>query len=312
MLQQISGQLSEAIEKKKRKQKLERDLHSVETELQERTGRLAELEKELAKEQIDVEKLERTSLTKLFYTVLGSREEQQEKERQEMLAAQLRYTQTKRQVEFLQRDRDYILRQLEELANADAEYETLLAEKERWLRDSDDAIAGQLVELAEQIAGADVEIKEITEAVAAGQMVISGLDAVIKSLESAEGWGTWDMLGGDFLATAVKHSKIDDARKGINDVQNKISRFTRELADVQQNADIRIDIDEFTYLADFFIDGLIVDWVVQSRIQDSKKQAVDARRKIVHVVNELKEVKKTARKQGSRLQEQRTRIIEQT
>jgi len=43
----------------------------------------------------DLDKLERTSLTALFYSVLGNREEQVEKEREELLNAQLQYQKTK-------------------------------------------------------------------------------------------------------------------------------------------------------------------------------------------------------------------------
>jgi hypothetical protein len=89
MLQDLSTRLSNATEQKRLKNKLEQDLRSVETELKDQSARFASYSTRLEKERVDVEKLERTSLTTLFYSVLGSREQQLEKERQELLSAQL-------------------------------------------------------------------------------------------------------------------------------------------------------------------------------------------------------------------------------
>lgn len=120
------------------------------------------------------------------------------------------------------------------------------------------------------------------------------------------------MLGGEFLATAIKHSKIDDARNGINDVQTKMSRLTRELADVRKSVELQIDITELESIADFFIDGLIFDWVVQSKIVDSLEQSKKAKDIIVQAVKELEGLKDITQNKNNNLQEKRARILENT
>ena len=107
----------------------------------------------------------------------------------------------------------------------------------------------------------------------AGNAVLNGLQSVIASLKSARNWGTWDLLGGGLIATAVKHSRIDGARASAHQVQQLLRRFQRELADVDARSDIDIDIGSFATFADYFFDGLIVDWVVQSRIGRSLDSA---------------------------------------
>lgn len=310
MLQELSARLSRIVEQKRLKQKLERDLQSVETELQEKSAQLASLSTQLEKEKVDVEKLERTSLTALFYSVLGSREEQLEKERQELLSAQLRYQQTKRQVEFLQQEQDSLRGRLAQLSGIESEYALLLAEKEGLLRQSNQAVARELIEFSEQIARATSEGNEIDEAIIAGNHVVAGLERVIESLENAEGWGTWDLLGGGLISTAIKHSRIDDARKDIQDVQAMMSRFKRELADVQKNVDLQIDIDEFTSFADFFFDGLIVDWIVQSKIADSLQRSKQAKDVIARAVKELEDLKISSENKIRNLQENRASLVE--
>ena len=310
MLNDLSARLTRAVEQKKLKQKHIQDLQAVELELREQSDRLSTLGHQMEKEKVDVDKLEKLSLTALFYSVLGSREQQLDKERQELLAAQLAYQRLRHQVEFLKREQEDILRQVERLGDVESQYEILLSEKEHMLSQSDPVIASQLFELSEQIGSLNSEEKEITEAITAGDHVITSLEQVIDSLESAKSWGTWDMLGGDFIATAVKHSRIDDARSGINTVQEKMSQLTRELADVQQNVELSIDITEFTSFADFFMDGLIIDWIVQSKIVDSLERSKKAKDAVSEAVRKLEDLRKVSRKNYMQLQEKHRLLIE--
>jgi hypothetical protein len=312
MLQDLNERLTKIVEQKRLKNKLEQDLHAVEKEFLDKSTSLEMITTQLEKEKVDVDALEHISLTSLFHSVLGSREQQFEKERQELLSAQLRYQQTKHQVEFLKQERNSLLQQLDKLKNVDSEYELLLSDKERFLRQSDKPVSNVLVEISEKIANLVSEEKEVSEAISAGNNVISGLEQVKKHLESAEGWGTWDLLGGGLIATAIKHSRIDDARRSVNDVQTKMSQFKRELADVQKNFELQIDIGDLEYFADFFLDGLIVDWIVQSKIVGSLEQSKGAKDVIAQAVEELENVKRITQDKISDLQEKRAQLIERT
>ncbi|RPJ27195.1 MAG: hypothetical protein EHM33_08835 [Chloroflexi bacterium] len=312
MLQELSARLSKIIEKKRLKEKLEQDLYTVEAELRDESARLASLGAQLKKEKVDVEKLEHLSVTALFYSVLGSREQQLERERQELLSAQLLYQKAKKQVAFLEQEKNNLSGQLDKLTGVESEYELLLSEKDNFLRQTNQTVAKELIEFSEQIANLNSELSEITEAITAGRTVILGLEQVIKSLESAGNWGAWDMLGGGLISTAIKHSRIDDARSSVDDVQKNISQFKRELADVRKSVDIQIDIGELASFADFFFDGLIVDWIVQSKIEDSLTQSQKAKSMIIRAVNELESLKMITESKRADLQEKRALLIEHT
>lgn len=216
MLQEYSEQLSKIIEQKRLKTKLDQDLKAVMKELQKKSDRFDSLAAQLDKEKVDVEKLERMSLTALFYSILGSREQQLEKERRELLSAQLLYQQTKLELESLEQEQENLLKRLDALQHVDSEYERLLLKKEEVLRQSNQALSNELIDIAGQMANLNSEEKEITEAIQAGKDVVSGLDKVIDSLKGAANWGTWDMLGGGVISTAIKHSKIDNAKSSLN------------------------------------------------------------------------------------------------
>jgi len=312
MLPELSTRLIEIAEQKRLKVKLEQDLRSVEKEFQEKSSKLESLRKQLDKEKVDVEKLERSSLTVLFYSVLGSREQQLEKERQEMLSAQLVYQQTKHQVDYLKQEQNNLSQQLSKLRNVDSEYLSVLSEKDRLLRQSDQSIAKELSEIDERVANQKSEMKELGEAIKAGKEVVSGLEHVIESLKNAESWGIWDLLGGGLLSTAIKHSKIDEARNGIYIVQTKMSRFRRELADVEKTIDLTINIGELATFADYFFDDLIFDWIVQSKIVDSLERSVLAKDSIDKTIDKLENHYKVSQSKVKELHDKRAHLIEHT
>ncbi len=309
MLHEINTSLTKTIEQKRLKEKLKRDLQAIETEYQDRSERLKNLNTQLRKEKVDVEKLEKTSLTSLFYSIIGNREGLLEKERQEMLAAQIQYQQMKHHVDFLERESDRLLNQLDELRDVESLYEDLLSQKEKILRQSNQSIAKELVLLSEQIANLNSDLDEIIEAISSGEDVISGLDLVIESLESAKNWGIWDMVGGGLISSVIKHTKIDDARKVVYEVQTKMGQFKRELADVENNIDIEINIGGFESFADFFFDGLIFDWIVQSKILESLDKTRSAKYGFASAVNELDRLKNSVQNKKLELQDKRAQLI---
>jgi DNA repair exonuclease SbcCD ATPase subunit len=310
MLQELSERLSRIIEQKRLREKLEQDFRAVETELQDHLPRLDALTAQLDKEKIDVEKLENVSLIYLFYSVLGSREQQLEKERQELLSVQLLYRQVKNQVRYLEQEKSRLSNQLEKLAGTDSEYELLLSEKEKFIQQSNQIIAIKLFEISEKLANLNSELREITEAITAGNSVIVDLDQAINSLGSAEGWGIWDMLGGGFITNMIKHSHIDDARNSVTNAQKKISQFKRELADVKKSTEVQINIGKLESFADFFFDGLIFDWIVQSKIEDSLEKSNKAKSIIAQTIKELEMLKESTQSKFDDIQEKRVLLIE--
>jgi len=267
-----SERLADAAEKLATARKLRRSLEDAEKSLADEKAREEKLYSQLIREKGDLDKLEGLSLTALFYTVLGNREKQMDKERQEYLAAKLKYDEAREAVQSLAKLIAAYKEELRHLGDPENEYERLLREKEELLLEASGPEAYRLFEISEREAKLFQWSKELREALQAGEEVVRGLERVQKELQSAGNWGIWDMLGGGLVATAIKHSKIDNARSCVHQVQQQMSRFKRELADVQQCSEIVIDIGGLATFADYFFDGLIVDWIVQSRISESLEQ----------------------------------------
>ena len=112
--------------------------------------------------------------------------------------------------------------------------------------------------------------REMQEAVQAGERALQSLYAARDKLGSARNWGIFDMLGGGFISDFVKHSKMNDAAalmeqaKAIFSVSERIKRCAGFLGSTHGNR-------QLPSFADFFLDGLVADYMVQSKIADDKR-----------------------------------------
>ena len=108
------------------------------------------------------------------------------------------------------------------------------------------------------------------------------------SWEVRETGAFFDMLGGGFISDFVKHSKMNDAAALMEQAKSDIQRFQRELRDVQVSLDLRMEIGSFLSFADFFLDGLVADYMVQSKIADAREQVDDAINRIEKILADVK------------------------
>ena len=130
--------------------------------------------------------------------------------------------------------------------------------------------------------------REIDEALQAGQEALYCLGRARDCLNSAGNWGIVDILGGGFLTTLIKHSKMRDADQLVQQARSALKRFQRELMDVDTISELHIDVGDFLTFADYFFDGIVADWLVQSKINDAKRQVDNAIQKVNYLMNQLK------------------------
>ena len=95
------------------------------------------------------------------------------------------------------------------------------------------------------------------------------------------------MFGGGFFTTMLKHSKKDQAKRNMDQAKYALRSFSRELNDVNIACNLNIDTGDFLSFADYFFDGFVVDWVVQDRINNAKRQVEEAIRRTESIVNQL-------------------------
>ena len=85
----------------------------------------------------------------------------------------------------------------------------------------------------------------------------------------------------------LKHSKMDQAKRNMEQAKYDLRSFSRELNDVNMACNLNINTGDFLSFADYFFDGFVVDWVVQDRINNAQRQVEEAIRRTESIVNQL-------------------------
>lgn len=286
---------------------LQRAEHSLAVERQS----LSSLTERFKREDQQVRRLEGLSLVGLIYTVLGSKENRLSEQRHELLGVKLKYDNARRRVAGLERDIADLTRQTSGLDALRAQYAALLAEKEAQLKAQPGPEAQALDRLGKDLADARSQERELSEAIQSGDMAFAGLNRAAQALDSASGWGTWDILGGGMLASMAKHAKLDEAQAMVQEIQPLLQRFERELSDVGGSFSLDIETGGLAAFADIFTDNLLVDLLVQSRISDSLEAAQSMALRIRDLVTRLSREREAALRRVESLERSRRELLEQ-
>ncbi|MDD3174719.1 MAG: hypothetical protein PHF63_13870 [Herbinix sp.] len=113
------------------------------------------------------------------------------------------------------------------------------------------------------------------------------------------------------ISDLAKHSHIDDAKSEVEETQSALSRFRTELADVKITSSISIETDGFAKFADFFFDGLIADWCMQSRIQESQESVNKTKNQVQQVLSKLESMERAEATQVEQLEREMSQFITQ-
>ena len=289
------------------KNRLESVLNELRKQKSILEAKVEELSVQKVKEQLDVDRLERRSLSNYFYQVVGKLDEKLTKEKQEAYEAAVKYDAAYSELQAV--EADIRAKELEygKVRRCNERYQEVLKEKQEAVKLSGVPEAAEILRLEAQLTSLDVQLKELEEAISAGKRAEQIADSILESLSSAEGWGTWDLLGGGLIADMAKHSHLDEAQGLVERLQGALRKFKTELADVEIIADMQVNIDGFLRFADYFFDGLFADWSVMNKISDAQGQVGRVKNQIGTVLSKLNSagtsVKAEKNKAMSQLQE---------
>ncbi len=311
MYSEINDELQKAQEGMLYHQKLLSMLKDLRAQKNTLLKKVDTLKEQAEKEDLDVEYLEGKSISHIFYTILGNLDKKLEKEREEALVARLKYDQACLDLSNVEYELFHL--ELEADKNRDWEriYQRLYSEKKEQLIASGSKLGEEILNLFQKITALKSYEKELKEAIAAGEGVSYHLKSASESLKSAEGWGTWDLIGGGLISDIAKHSHIDEAKESVSKAQTKLSHFRSELADVKVMSELSIEISDFAKFADFFFDGLFADWHMQSKIKDSLGSVERTKNQVDAVLVKLQLMKKETMDRINSMEKEINHIITQ-
>ena len=93
--------------------------------------------------------------------------------------------------------------------------------------------------------------KERNEAIAAGERALTSLRAAREELRSAGNWGLVDLFGGGMISGLVKHSKMGNAQRYMEQAKLDLQSFSRELQDINMTHNLNFECGRFPHIRRF-------------------------------------------------------------
>lgn len=291
---------------KKRLQAMEVELERQRAEAAKKAAELNEIKK---KEQMDVDKLEGKSIKALFATLAGNKEEKLSQERQEAYAAAMKYDAAQRDLQGIMHDLEVCKIELEKIEGMEEEYEHLLEERKNSLKQEASRRANEVIVLEKQMEDLSHEIVELEEALDAGYRAFDVVERILSELNEAYNLAEWDTFTDSFWVDMQKHEHLHTAQDLIQDLRNELRHFKTELADVNIEGDIQIEMDDFSEFADWFFDNIFTDWDIKDKIANSLTQADDTRSQVTTTINLLKDMRDERMKRRIELEEDLEEVV---
>lgn len=298
--------LQDQITRKNKVTTMLKNLYGQRRSLEEEERVLAALRKD---EQADVDRMKGHSLAAFFYEVIGKREEMLDKETREAYAAAVKHENAVQQLRAVEDGVSALEAELKTLEGCEVRYAEVLRRKAEALKSEDPVNGPEICRMEERMGYLESQRKEISEALSAGNAAMNQIQSIESELDSAEGWGTWDLFGGGLISDLAKHSHLDDAQVQIEELQILLRRFHTELGDVDIHSDIQVQVEGFLRFADFFFDGLFADWAVLNHIHDSQEKMGQIRQQVQMVLDRLHVMDNTQKEELHKLREKLDELV---
>ena len=143
----------------------------------------------------------------------------------------------------------------------------------------------ELIDLEERIEGYVKQLREIDEAVEAGEKALATAGELIDGLNSSDSLGVFKFEGERSAEEWI--AIFDEAQGWIEKLQILLRDFKTELADVTINSDIRRQSDDYLKFADTFLDLLFSDWAIQKQRVETRYYVEDLRDSIQAMLAQL-------------------------
>lgn len=262
---ELKKQISQKSKLKRQKQTCEQQIDSTKEKIEKHEQQLNQIRKQLEKDG-------KFSFISFVRSLTGKKQRLMEERLTTAMTEELKLVEAQLTLEDLQNDFEKISSKLNALEKANLSQRLVEVEnlKREWLMDNAPSYAIRLNEIMEERAELSKLIIEIEEAIDAAKQAKDILYKVLEQLSKAKSYSTWDtFLGGEFIATYLKHDKLKSTEVLLHKAQMALQRFYNELSDIEttQNEVFKIDIGEFVKMADYFFDDIFSEWSIHSKIK---------------------------------------------
>ena len=276
----LDQQLLDVYDEYNRKQKIKTHLQHLHVIIGQKEEELVEVTTLLDQEQEDLDALEGKNIYSIFQYLLGNKQQELEKAKQEYLAAYVKYNALISNLEDLREERAVLEKSYSSLHAIDEQFETLMREKMSLLNQGKKLPAG-FDKLTEKIANYRSKIRELEQTIKKGISAKKYLHKVMLGLQQIEHWGNVPPLE----VPSRIDKKVERINKDIYVANNYLQKYEDELSDISDlfQLDYQREVNQLEFFLDQFIDCLITDWIVKHKIHNAFHLVVNIMDKITRL-----------------------------
>ena len=270
---------------------LEKRMGFMLDEIRKAEADVSALLRQYERESRDVEQIQKTSFSSFLLKLTGRYEDKLEKEQREEINAKIAYDNAVTRLNGLIQTKDELDSRISVLRSETRKYQAELDGRRKELSGKLSEPNGVLyAEIENERKEIVSQMTEIEEALKVAARAKSTAQITAKSLDSAEGWATFDAFTrGGLITHMAKYSHIDDAEKNFNVLSNNLRELKTELSDVQGlTIDGLNEISSGQRAVDFWFDNIFTDLSVRSQIKDNIEQI----RRLLGSINKVESILK--------------------
>lgn len=263
-------------------------------------------------ESLDVEQIQKNSLSATILKLVGKYEDRVDKESSEMFHAKTEYDAAVNRIKELKREREEMRLRLSDLTQAKRTYEEELQNREEQIKSRvTDADSVEYAKLEDDQNAMLRQLAETEEALRAAKRTLGTAKNAMQELDDAESWATYDMwFSKGIISHMAKYDRIDSAQEQFNRLKSQIVDLKKELKDINLTVDFSpSNIDSTTRAIDFWFDNIFTDMAVRDQIRDNQDQIRSLCGKIDKVIDSLESIKSEINRQIREIEIKKEELI---
>lgn len=289
MIKEIDEKIKKYRNNKVLRETLENKISSIEGALNNKEDELKVLEKNLIKEEKDVERLKSFSFSNLMASIMRNKNEKLNKEEKEYLDAKLKYDNLKSDIKNLNNDLEEEKKKLRELQVEDDQYEALIIQKIDILKRSNLDVKDEIIKYEKEISSLLNEKVLVLEALNEAENALMIADEIKSALDSAENWESYTIIGAGVINPIEKSEKIDFAKSTMERLSYSVEKLNEELKAVRKTMSLEgEDISGPAYIFEHFFNCMLNDFSDKEDTKSSLYEIYELEGEIRRIVEKLK------------------------
>jgi len=272
------------------------------------------IETSMIKELEDITNLEKLGIKSIFYNVLGNKEQQLEKERQEYLQVTLQHKEIMNALEVIEFEKNILEKKLVTIDDLELKLEAFKKIRENEILTTPGNLRNELSLIFKKMDNLQKINVELGEATQVGERTLESLGVVFAHMKKAKDWGNWDMTqykGGRYKKS-MKHDAIDRAMKEISRAKLLLRNFNKELSDIgYSNQRLALQVENIAKFPGIIFDNLISDWIIQNKIKSVLSTVGNLMDDVQLILKSLMKDKTNSQDDYADLDRQRNRMLEE-